>query len=225
MVRRPSLKEELSKKFELLVQQEVKNYNDSKLATNISINKLDRKLEVLSEKYAQQLDHSHNIINKIESENFDLKINVLNLEHKLERLTKDFEKYRSSKDVLERNTSDLVNQLIIECTECKSKVKRCSVENQADIEGLKRSVEDINENIITFYRKTQKNDVVLKNEILSLPSEVQSMKKELFTCVQSNKIDVNGVNENINLFRDEFNYEKKKIENIYNLISRLEKRG
>jgi archaellum component FlaC len=35
---------------------------------------------------------------------------------------------------------------------------------------------------------------------------------------------VKGINENINIFREEFEYEKKKIENIYNLISRLEKR-
>ncbi len=215
---------DLTKQFELLVQQEIKNHNDSVLSTNISINNLKDHIDQLSKKLDAHVAASSNtfvfynididklkksfdqLSSKCEYSLNDFSSNIQSNNKRIEDLAKTFESYvKNQKDQNEKLS--LLDNLIL---------------------GIQDKICNFFSNIKNeIYRNQLKSEDSLrdlKQEILNRPSEAKVVKKEIEDKMSIWAIDFSGLMKEIQINKKTDFITQKKIENLYTLIERLEKR-
>lgn len=190
---RPSKKEEYAKRFEELTKQEIKNYNDSLLNTHKSLEEFRGKLKDSVDLYANQVAKLSSKINKVEAENRVLKTITESLDKRIERQIHDlnelekktilsamerelFEKWVRSEFGLQYNAN---NNLKEKVSESIFMTEKRAEENCSKVEH--------------FYRSSQADNIKLKEEILSLPSEAKQVKEELIAKADISAIDNEGI--------------------------------
>lgn len=217
-------RQQLVDRFEELTKQEIINYNDSLLETHKAMEDFRIKLKDSVDQYARQIALLSSQIKKVEAENIDLNHHILALTKKVDSLGSDINRHEHEKKYQEKNSSDQIKdtQYVLKCH--KDEIQEIRDRGESEILKLKLMVNQLNNDMAGNYRMSKEDNENLKRDILSRPSEAEAMKQEIDRNLSSNKVDVEGVNQNITGFRKEFDYEKKKIEHLFNLIERLEKR-
>ena len=215
---------DLAKQFELVVQQEIKNHNDQMLATNLSLNEMREAIES----------------NKVEQDkvNATFGSNISNINQSLFALSESFLKI-SQNIASHINDQQLLNernsakyQEMVEAIERLFKLDDKLAEslgiygnwinkNNNDVNALSKAVTSSFEELD---RKHTAKLEKMKVEILSLPSEAQAVKKELEEKISVDRVDFTGILKELRAYKKDTFIQEKKIEQIYTLIERLDKR-
>ncbi len=216
-------KNDLAKQFELVVQQEIKNYQDSLNFVLQSLKSINESIEAvknqildthaqlhnqlkLFEIRIENLEKSHSDHKKAaENSIFDLKTsNSKNSDQLLCLKNQQDESLRYQDKLFER--TDNLKFLLKEMDQSHNK-KRSDLDSK---------IEFYNSKMIDHVQKT-------KQEILELPSDSLKIKEELEEKMNIDRVDVKGLLKEIRVNRVNTDYIEKKIENIYTLIERLQK--
>ena len=215
---------DLAKQFELVVQQEIKNHNDRMLATNLAINELRASIDKIS--------NSLNLSASLHESN--MQIRDIKDKYQCEEINKLIQKIDShindQRKLNERNSTKY--QEMVEAIERLFKLdEKLSAslnshgmwihENNEDLHSFSKAVTS---NLEGLERKLSNNLQKIKEEILSLPSEAQEVKKEIQKQMDIDRVDFAGLLKELRGYKKENFIIDKKFEHIYTQIERLDKR-
>ncbi len=212
---------DLAKQFELVVQQEIKNHQDSVSSihqANLDLVKRIENIEInLSNKNAA-----------LESKNKSLEIEIdllksnfvrcsKNVESKLNDLSSSNNDYAKKLEITYQNSLDSKDEieLIINFIYSFEKVIK---DLEAHVIGSKLIIDSSFDILDVKFRSEFNN---FKNEVLNLPNDNEKIRKEFEEKIDSHRIDVAGIMKEIVVFKKSTMIVEKQIENIYTLIQRL----
>lgn len=216
-------KSDLSKQFELVVQQEIKNYQDSLNFVLQSIKELKKEIQVVHTESLENYALIHSQYNDLAIQLENIKKNHLENDKKLDNHINDVE-------VFKIKSTDEIRMFALR-----------TIANSNSIEYIQNSIIDLKQNIDviedeikghsltishtfdTIQLKLSKDIKKLKEELISMPSDSQVVRKELEEKITSHKVDVEGIMKELRIFKYDNMVTEKKIENIYTLIARLQK--
>lgn len=215
---------DLAKQFELVVKQEIKNHNDLMLANNIAMEHLrnemirqkrsrENEIKELHQEISQLKLDLHEAKFKSTVDSCSLRSHINDSSVNKEKVDNEFGKILDSvkqlQEHLSRHDQILLNSLSRD-SEINDKFTRLSKELSHEfIEKNKKLLSDINSMV---------------EEVKNKPSEADALEKKIEKQLVSHKIDCDGVYQELRVLRRDFDYANKKIENIYTLIERLQKK-
>lgn len=211
----------LSDKFELIVKQEIKNYQDSLEYILKSVRYLKESIDDIKIKSQESYEKLHNQYKALDIEIKDIKkshkelnqsfVSQLNDQRKINEINscdiKDFSDYIERK--LERD-NDFEEKLAV--------LREYIIETRSLVEKNFTTLNVVAENL---REKINKDLLRTKKEILDAPTEATLVKKHLEDKINSHKVDVYGILRELNIYRKENHITQKKIEHLYILIDRL----
>ena len=218
-------KSDLASQFDLVVKQEIKNYQDSLYYINQSINEIHKSIDLLKKdvntvramiennKITQLIDISaiSSIQNELSSEIAKLSLNV-----------EESTTYINKRVVEAFNTSI---QAFYRSNENKELIYRL----EDSIKNIQKIINDHKEQVANsidqIYNRCSKEIKSSRNEILSKPSDSELIKKCLEDKLETNKIDSEAVLKEVKILNRAVFTQEKKIENIYTLIKRMQEKG
>jgi predicted DNA binding CopG/RHH family protein len=215
---------DLAKQFELVVKQEVKNHNDSILATNISIEDIRKEIRSMEARHQAEM-----LLIKEQILDFKLKFNSISEKNDNQKSKLDSHIHDSSR-IAERNhrnyenvMSDLdkVDQVLKSHDRKHSQISHDKNFQSEQFESLAK---DIRIEIRLECARTMQHAKALCKAIEDKPSEVDKLRDEISERLSASNIDVKGVYQEIDAFKRDCYYVEKKLENIYTLIERLQKK-
>ena len=217
-------KSDLSKQFELLTLQEIKNYQDSHNFVLQSIRELREEIEHLKQEslenhavvhsiqcgMAIEIDHNREQIN-----NFRLRhdgyYNDQRAENKKNALDSiEIIKTQKALQTLSQKFKDRFDFIITQIDQLTK------VSNKTN-ERLSYCVDDL-------LRRFSSDIEKVKKEIIDAPTEASLVKTQVQEQIESHKVDVIGIMKELTIFKKENFVIEKKLENIYTLIERLQKK-
>lgn len=214
---------DLAKQFELVVQQEIKNYNES-LSTIL-----------------QRLNFLKDDIEKTENMSLENHAMVFSLFKSLENLVEKYRQHQStSNQALESKINDLKakneshNKAMVSFVSLLDDFSKRLDGLDRTIQSLDVEIKNLSQNFSKLHRqlgneissldfRLNKNISKFKEEILSKPSDSEEFKKGIDERLSSHIVDVAGIMREMRLNRHDMMVIEKKIENIYTLIERLQK--
>lgn len=214
---------EFIKKFELAVQQEIKNYNNSLSSIYLSLNELRKDIDVnhsdLLESYALSNSNQKN-----------LEIEIEKIKLTLSELKSSFTSSSNNQKVINEKNAELVEQNKCKFISLMSNISLLRQESNKLLEWIRTKddeskkefisiIEDLNHIQSRFSKDLNKT----KEDILSKPKDI-SLYQNLDEKINSHAVDVKGIMKEINIFKHETHILEKKIENLYTLIERINKR-
>lgn len=216
---------DLAKQFELVVQQEIKNYNDSLNGILDSIRTLKKEIREVSENNLENYGAIHSIQTNLSIELENIKDFLKILAEKLDRHFND-QTVVNERNALEmRDITSAFHQKISMYNNIDSKIKAlCDHINSVEdlVEGNHRV---INDNLDDIMRRFRQEILKAKKDILDAPTEAAIVRKELEEKIVAHTVDVAGIMRELRLFKHDNMVNEKKIENIYTLIGRLQMQG
>ena len=215
---------DLAKQFELVVQQEIKNHNDQMLATNLNLNKHDLDICKITERIDGLNSRVDSEILRISSSQDSLKEYVASIVKGIDSSINDvFQFYEKSNSTTNKLANDFAGmELKVESLKNEiATLKIATLNINESIEKLSKTV--IRE--VSELRRTYREEIAkAKDEITSLPSEAQSVKKEISERLNVDRVDFSGLLKELRGYKKETFIQEKKLENLYTLIDRLDKR-
>ncbi len=212
---------DLSKQFSLVVQQEIKNHNDQMLSTNISINEIKEEIRKNKEEQNKINVEFASQITKINTNCLELSECALNLSKNFYNLQKKLDEF------IEKATKEI--KLFVE----NSIVAHSKHEhNKNSIEDLKFEISNIQDDIIgrsnyqtqeleLNLKKSKEYTEKCKKEILEIPSEAQEVKVELQKQMSIDRVDFQSIMREMQVYKKTCFILEKNQEHIYTLIERL----
>ncbi len=212
---------DLSKQFELVVQQEIKNHNDQMLATNLSINEFRQ--QIIENKKSQDAVNA-----QVSSQIVELNIHVGELsEHvvmmisKLHNLIDDLtvktNRIRNEFTILTNNYIEDNNKNELIVNRCNSLYKEIEDLKDATKNVARDCQEEISSQIRTLKEKIDKT----KQDILPSPSDSELLRIEIEEKMATDRVDFCGVMRELKIIKKENFIFEKRIENLYTLIERI----
>lgn len=218
-------KSDLASQFELVVKQEIKNYQDSLHYINSSINEILKSIDLLQ----REVNRIYSIV---DSNKTIQKIENARIECTQRDLSNDIAKLSSSLEEISQDN----NKRVVESFKISIKSMMRSQENTDDLSNLKQEVESLEklindrcdviaDSVNQQYNKCRKEIAASNSEILSRPSDSEIVKKCLEDKIHSYKIDSEAVLKEVKILNRAVFTQEKKIENIYTLIKRMQEKG
>lgn len=216
---------DLVNQFELVVKQEIKNYQDSLYYINQSINEIRESIDLLK-KENQKI---YATIERNKTNNFAEHVEIWEIQKHMSTEIKNI-----ASEMGESTT--YMNKRVVETFNTSIRAFYQSNENKELISKLEDSIkniqkiindhkEQLSNSIDQIYYKCSKEIKSTRSEILSKPSDYELIKKCLEDKLETNKIDSEGVLKEVKVLnRCVFRHEKN-IENIYTLIKRMQEKG
>ena len=212
---------DLAKQFELVVQQEIKNHNDSILATNQSINEMRKQIESLKEECADKDASMACVIEKHSGE-------MIDLSEMLQRMTSS----AFSKIV----DAQLINKQHVDSLKSAMDIKESYFLTHSDFEQFRFKIDEWMAQIQRSFQvqNSKISDAILKSKEAHLPKCDELDKKFMKRlCDEINEIEkinqsldifavnFDGIKQEIEALKKRFYVVEKNIENIYTQITRL----
>jgi hypothetical protein len=210
-------------RFEELTKQEIKNYNDSLLETHKSLEEFRRGMQLLAEQYAGHIALLSSQQKKIEAENIDLKAEIHKIHKKADSVSNEFIRMEKEKFEFEKKMNLNYKSLQVAQDEDIEKLANVKLLYMNIIDRFEQFVETVAIEIINCRKHAEYLVDKIKNDILALPCEATKVKEELLKNLASNKVDTEGVNQNIAILRKELEYEKKKMEHVLSVLENNER--
>ena len=214
---------DLSKQFELVVQQEIKNYQDSLNFVLQSIKELKESIKESNDQFLETYASLH-------SEQNEIKIELQNLRDVFMESYKSFHNHINDQRVVNQRNQ---TQILSLTNEFLKKINfdgnfQNKFENLwSEISNLKYKTDTsqkvLNDNLDDLFRRFRKEILKAKQEILDSPSEASLVKTQLEEKIVSHTVDVAGIMRELRIYKHDNMITQKKLENIYTLIERLKK--
>jgi hypothetical protein len=217
-------KNDLVKQFEILSKQEILNHNDQILASNLSINKIREDIQKKDTDQAKINGGLSSEIGKINVHLKELSSVLGTLVGKLSSLTGELN--RSLEDIQSQST--LTTKSVLECKAALQEQEKCSKDDKIKLKYLEESIINIPITLHAFSERIEKKSMQeaykIKEEILNRPSEAKLVREDLIKMIERDRIDFDGVTKELLAVKKAHFINDKKIENIYTLIERLNKK-
>lgn len=216
-------KSDLAKQFELVVQQEIKNYNDNLNNVLESIRQLSKEIREVRETSQANYATIHSVQSNLISELDQLKDAVKKMSEQCDRTFSD-QSVVNERNALEMKdiTGAFLNKISVD-SNFQEKLR----EVWNHIRKLESQHQDnqrmINDNLDDILRRFRQEILKAKKEILDTPTEASLVKRELEEKIFSHIVDVAGIMRELRIYKHDNMVTEKKIENIYTLIERLKK--
>ena len=215
---------DIVKEFELVVKQEIKNHNDSILATNLDINALKKSIDDLKKSLLKETakntskDSTHNIEMSKITEKFD-KLSIETFS-KIENYKQTFvENLREFNFRLVETTDTFVTFDVVKVmretfTSMIKDIKNGLQLLNGSIQGQFREVE---KSIVKRF-KSQEEDLKLLKKLVS-DKEVSVLKR-----IDEVSVDKEGIQRELEIFKKGLYINDKQIEDIYMELDKLKKK-
>jgi chromosome segregation ATPase len=217
-------RKDFEKEFELVVKQEIKNYNDTVLATNIALEKCRSSIEELSNNTMQRFSEQENkflaqdiALSRIK-DSFDK--SFIQLGKRIDDLSNQIDQYRKNTEFLIHDIESAYLEKDDFCTVIK--------EVRADIDDIRSKTihlkDSLQQGLYRLSGDINSNIEILRREIFDGPSEAEAVKADLSKKLDAASIDFLGLMKEITICKKESFITEKKIENLYTLIERINNR-
>lgn len=214
---------DLAKQFELVVQQEIKNYNDSLNYILQSLRDLKDEIRHVREESLENHAAIHGLQNDMSIEIKALKESLVALSLRFERSLND-QRVVNERNALEMRdiTSTVINKLSLE-NNFKHEIANLWNEIFKLKDKTDTSNRVLNDNLDDLLRRFRQEILKMKQEILEAPTEASLVRTQLDEKIAAHKVDVAGIMRELTIYKKDNLIVQKKIENIYTLIERLQK--
>lgn len=216
-------KNDLAKQFELVVKQEIKNYQDSLSFVLESIRELKESFTKIKDEVKQNYDYLKNDLREFKREVQTLKEGFQAGFQSFQSHINDqrFINDRNQTQILDLH-SDVVKKINIDekfqskIDEIWNEVHEIKTQQSINIQSVHDSLDDL---LLRFRREILKT----KQDILDSPTEAKLVKNELDEKLASHKVDVAGIMRELNIYKHDNMVTEKKIEQIHMQLDRLKK--
>lgn len=214
---------DLSKQFELVVQQEIKNFQDASYQMNQTLNELNSKIENI-----EKTTSSNNALLESKHKSLSIQVEILlsqynqnqkrldshitdtsSITHKIGENLHSVATYTIDAHKKNDHAMSLLTLLRDSITSLQEQIKERSINLQSNLDQFDRSLSSKFANF--------------KQQIIDLPSDSEDIRKEFREKLASHKVDVEGITKEFKVNRKEFMVIEKKLESIYTLIDGLKK--
>jgi len=214
-------KKDLAKEFELVVKQEIIEHNKSISASNLAVNKLSARLDEIPKALLKEI---HDLL----CANIRLAHDQEGIEYSFKQIKDEFEKWKRNQFKLNERNHEEINTI----DQAVEIVHRKQQNTDKQIDSLEEDLRINDKAIDTLAKVIDSQDQRLSNrliksiktmkeEILSLPSEVQALKKEFMEELSMHKVDNAGLLREIKVLKKTVFINEKKIEHLNTLIERM----
>jgi predicted nucleic acid-binding Zn-ribbon protein len=221
MLKRP----DLVKQFELLTQQEIKNYRDQFNAVLQQLRDIKTSIDQVQKSYLEKYALLHSAQGELIAEIKEIRKKCDSRADKLSRIESD----QSFVNHQNCGIFTQINQAIVRKQEDQSffhnKIDKIWEEIHKLNDNSKNTNKIIDENASSITKKLSNSIEQAKQEIKSAPSECQQLKKELESKLSCAVVDSEGLLREISVIKKENIIFEKKIENLYTLIERINKKS
>lgn len=218
-------KNDLIKQFELITKQQIKNHNDLIAAHNSAVDEIRRSSNCNKEELALSHAALDSRIDKIESALNRIKQHVDLENAKVASCVNDvsglISKILSKIEDFDKDISSIKS--FVKNLESKH-VDSCK-KHGCDVKELGYLIADARQEAILSNRKLLKYFEKLLQDRDARPCKVKALKEELSERIEVKEVHTRGILEEIRSLRREFKYEQAKIENLYTLVGRLQKKA
>jgi hypothetical protein len=214
----------LVKQFDQIVLQEIKNHNDSITSTNVFLQELRLQMSALLASHAKQVASQENRFKKVENEvsvlrgTFDDLLKKVT--RKIEQNTEYVINYKHDSD----RKLESLEESYVETDKFLEIMDSLKIEMHGFKEELSNHKVYIHSSIKSLEFDLLRSYGEFKEELLNRPSDFIEIKAELEKKLDASIIDAKGVLRRLSIVSKESFILEKKIEQIYTLISRLEKK-
>ena len=212
---------DLTKQFELVVKQEIKNHNDAIYDSNQALQNVKKDIlsisnyiEVLKKNHVADISSHEQYINSLRDSFVELKA-LFNSS------VRDQDSANKILESIIKEFSDMFDDTFLEIEKISKRHEELELQNVSIAKALTNVTRDVNESLRIFRENILSDLTKTKNEILFKPLETEGLRSYLEDKIKSNAIDVEGIMREINFFKRENFIVEKKLENIYTLIDRL----
>lgn len=215
---------DLAKQFELVVKQEILNFNKNLETIFHTLNSLKEGIESVEKTVADNAA-------KLACHQKYLEIEIELVKRSLMETQARFNRHVNDAKVTQEDNSNHFQQLHIKVDQKITSTDEIS----KDLNGFKKQLASCQLSILTHIKNVdqgfdqlgarfKKEIQASRDEIMAIPSDAQEIRKELNAKINTHIVDVEGLLREIRLNRSDLHIVQKKIENIYTLIERLKKR-
>lgn len=214
---------DLVKQFELVVKQEIKNHQDAFNSTQISLNQFDKRLDAIHKDFQREIASldsrlvDYGIEKANAEESFKKNLNKLN-QHCLERI----EVFEDPLKDLEDMCCDMANRKanaieLIALEEAMTKLRETTCKALDDIRSY------IAQSLNHADRKRISELEQVRDQLLAKPSHTEELKTCFMKRLDEEKVNADGVMQELIALKRHSFIQDKKLENLYTLNERLKK--
>jgi predicted nucleic acid-binding Zn-ribbon protein len=216
---------DLVKQFELITKQEIKNYQDQYNAVLQQIRDIKISIDAVQNQHLEKYALLHSAQGDILKQIQEIKQKCDSRADKLSRIESD----QSFVNHQNCGIFTQINQAIVRKQEDQSffhnKIDKIWEEIHKLNDNSKNTNKIIDENSSSITKKLTMSIEQAKQEIKSAPSEYDKLKTEMNAKLMSAVVDSAGLLREISVIKKENIIFEKKIENLYTLIKRINKKA
>lgn len=214
---------DLARQFELLTQQEIKNYQDSLNDILQSIRDIKKEIQLIKDSMHASEAHRNSLhgITKMDLENIHKDVDFWFQTFKNKNVEKSQENYAFECQIEDHDKSIAILQCEIDSYEHKfnvTDVELRDMKSRLDQESIQR-LEQHQRLIDTFCKELKRH----KQELMDAPTEASQVKALLDEKIDCHKVDVQGIMREILFFKKENMVLTKKVEALFTLVEKLQK--
>ena len=210
---------DLSKQFELVVQQEIKNFQDASYQINQRLNDVENKIENLESSMSKKQS-------LLESRHKSLSIEIELMRSEYEKANHKLDSYISDTQAHFYKIEETANVVCANAGMLSHNIEQ----NQNQIDDIKYDLEFLDGDLkgraqsleleIEQHRVNVNKIVsILREDIIDLlPFELEKVKRDLEDKISSHKIDADGLLKELRVTRKQIMVIEKNLENIYSII-------
>jgi hypothetical protein len=209
---------------ELRLIQERQNHKDAVLASHVAMDQLRISIEKIKCDFRKECIILKNSLDKAELSLKLSKETYVEIHQDQQRQINDLKSasliHKTKCKELEFDKESLQNQIKYSSKLLENATKEVEVSKKENIESFSSLKYIIDRNKLKSREELNK----FQEAILNRPSEYKMLKDYIDGKLQEKQIDHDGIYSNIEFFKGKYRIVDKKIENIYTLIQRLEKK-
>lgn len=217
-------RKDLIEEFELVVQQEIVNHNNVISANNQAIQELKENIEQQSCKSDKSIGEIHSKFGQLNVQIKELKDALKSLSTECAFQNNDVNKGLDQQEQMIKALARHFDKLDDDFHSLNDSFIQLATEHSC----VKKKVLEISQFVVAETNsliQRFKNDLsLLRDEILNLPSESLAIKNCLEKKIQEKDADILGLKEEIEILKRSQYLMSKKIENLYTLNDRLNKK-
>jgi len=217
-------RKDLAKEFELVVQQEITNHNNSILATNVSLSEFRLELSELrdliktSKSYTDSisLELKQEIINKHSLLNANVANATVSADKKLCSIKSDLTQHESLLSSLEQTKGQIstVDEEIIKLGKIVS----------SSLDSLRATCDNLAQLIEQKHEQSNAKIFELSQRVDLAFCQSTSLEQALINKISTNAIDTDAMLKEMRTFRRETHVMEKHLEDIYTKIDRIKEK-
>jgi len=212
---------DLIREFELKTQQEIKNYHDVSLATNLSINKVNERLDTIRNSFGAEIEHLKSMMGKKDLLYQQIREEMTEFKGAFASFCSDFRKL-NERDALYREQFREALEKIFKMHEQLNTKSDKSVDSYLNAQNeFQKTTESFRHEVLLLRIKMAETIKKMKQEILDIPSEAKEVESRLSSELEMVRVDKEGVLREVAVLKRALFISEKYIEDLYTQIKRL----